>query len=201
MTWGIPTSAFLQLHVVLSLVGIVTGFIAVLGMVRGRYLPFWTAAFLLTTCLTGLTGFPLPPFGLDPPRIVGIILISALAGAATCLYGMLTLNVLLSFAQFERKVASERIRDKVAASKKKGIWVGGPFPLGYAMEDGKIAVVPEEAERVRHICTRYLELGSVRCPNSEPQGPQRCQQEARIQNGSDTGRRAVRLWSLVLPAA
>jgi hypothetical protein len=88
MTWGIPTSAFLQLHVVLSLVGIVTGFIAVLGMVRGRYLPFWTAAFLLTTCLTGLTGFPLPPFGLDPPRIVGIILISALAGAATCLYGI-----------------------------------------------------------------------------------------------------------------
>ena len=76
--------------------------------------------------------------------------------------GRLTLNVLLSFAQFEREVTSERIRDKVAASKKKGIWVGGPLPLGYAMDDGKIAVVPDEAERVRLIFTRYLELGSVR---------------------------------------
>jgi site-specific DNA recombinase len=75
--------------------------------------------------------------------------------------GRLTLNVLLSFAQFEREVTSERIRDKVAASKKKGIWVGGPLPLGYAMKDGKVAVVDEEAERVRHIFTRYLELGSV----------------------------------------
>ncbi len=75
--------------------------------------------------------------------------------------GRLTLNVLLSFAQFEREVTSERIRDKVAASKKKGIWVGGPLPLGYTMENGKIAVVKEEAERVRHIFTRYLELGSV----------------------------------------
>ncbi|WP_425905586.1 recombinase family protein [Nitrobacter sp. TKz-YC02] len=76
--------------------------------------------------------------------------------------GRLTLNVLLSFAQFEREVTSERIRDKVAASKKKGIWVGGPLPLGYVMENGKVAVVPEEAERVRHIFGRYLELGSVR---------------------------------------
>ena len=57
--------------------------------------------------------------------------------------GRLTLNVLLSFAQFEREVTSERIRDKVAASKKKGIWVGGPLSLGYAVEDGKIAVLPE----------------------------------------------------------
>ena len=76
--------------------------------------------------------------------------------------GRLTLNVLLSFAQFEREVTSERIRDKVAASKKKGIWVGGPLPLGYVMENGKVTVVPEEAERVRHIFARYLELGSVR---------------------------------------
>ncbi|WP_439922575.1 recombinase family protein [Nitrobacter sp. JJSN] len=76
--------------------------------------------------------------------------------------GRLTLNVLLSFAQFEREVTSERIRDKVAASKKKGIWVGGPLPLGYAMKKGKVAVVEEEAERVRQIFTRYLELGSVR---------------------------------------
>jgi DNA invertase Pin-like site-specific DNA recombinase len=75
--------------------------------------------------------------------------------------GRLTLNVLLSFAQFEREVTSERIRDKIAASKKKGIWVGGPLPLGYAMNDGKVAVVEEEVEQVRLIFGRYLELGSV----------------------------------------
>ncbi len=75
--------------------------------------------------------------------------------------GRLTLNVLLSFAQFEREVTSERIRDKIAASKRKGIWVGGNLPLGYKMKDGKIAVVGEEAELVRSIFRRYLELGSV----------------------------------------
>jgi signal transduction histidine kinase/DNA invertase Pin-like site-specific DNA recombinase len=75
--------------------------------------------------------------------------------------GRLTLNVLLSFAQFEREVTSERIRDKVAASKRKGLWVGGNLPLGYEMKDGKIAVVEEEAELVRSIFRRYLELGSV----------------------------------------
>jgi site-specific DNA recombinase len=75
--------------------------------------------------------------------------------------GRLTLNVLLSFAQFEREVTSERIRDKVAASKRKGIWVGGNLPLGYEMKDGKVAVVEQEAERVRFIYRRYLELGSV----------------------------------------
>jgi hypothetical protein len=69
--------------------------------------------------------------------------------------------VLLSFAQFEREVTSERIRDKIAASKRKGIWVGGNLPLGYEMKDGKINVVEEEAERVRFIYRRYLELGSV----------------------------------------
>src|ERR1035437_7811911 len=75
--------------------------------------------------------------------------------------GRLTLNVLLSFAQFEREVTSERIRDKIAASKRKGLWVGGPLPLGYAMKDGKIAVVEDEAERVRLIYRRYRELGRV----------------------------------------
>jgi site-specific DNA recombinase len=75
--------------------------------------------------------------------------------------GRLTLNVLLSFAQFEREVTSERIRDKIAASKRKGIWVGGNLPLGYEMKDGKIAVVEKEAELVRSIFRRYLELGSV----------------------------------------
>ena len=76
--------------------------------------------------------------------------------------GRLTLNVLLSFAQFEREVTSERIRDKIAASKRKGLWVGGPLPLGYEMKDGKIVVIEGEAERVRLIYSRYLELGGVR---------------------------------------
>jgi site-specific DNA recombinase len=75
--------------------------------------------------------------------------------------GRLTLNVLLSFAQFEREVTSERIRDKIAASKRKGLWVGGNLPCGYEMKDGKIAIVEEEAELVRSIFRRYLELGSV----------------------------------------
>src|SRR4030088_765693 len=75
--------------------------------------------------------------------------------------GRLTLNVLLSFAQFEREVTSERIRDKIAASKRKGLWVGGTLPLGYEMKDGKIAIIEEEAELVRSIFRRYLELGSV----------------------------------------
>jgi site-specific DNA recombinase len=75
--------------------------------------------------------------------------------------GRLTLNVLLSFAQFEREVTSERIRDKIAASKRKGLWVGGTLPLGYEMKDGKIAIVEKKAELVRSIFRRYLELGGV----------------------------------------
>src|SRR6201981_1033209 len=75
--------------------------------------------------------------------------------------GRLTLNVLLSFAQFEREVTSERIRDKIAASKRKGIWVGGPLPLGHALKDGELVVVADEAERVRLIYRRYLELSGV----------------------------------------
>ena len=63
--------------------------------------------------------------------------------------GRLTLNVLLSFAQFERELIGERVRDKIAASKRKGIWVGGPVPLGYAAVDKKIVVVPAEAATVR----------------------------------------------------
>ena len=65
--------------------------------------------------------------------------------------GRLTLNVLLSFAQFERELIGERVRDKIAASKRKGLWVGGPVPLGYAAVDKKIVVVPAEAEAVRTI--------------------------------------------------
>jgi site-specific DNA recombinase len=75
--------------------------------------------------------------------------------------GRLTLNVLLSFAQFEREVIGERVRDKIAASKKKGLWVGGPIPLGYASAGKKLVIVPEEAETVRLIFNRYLDLGSI----------------------------------------
>jgi site-specific DNA recombinase len=75
--------------------------------------------------------------------------------------GRLTLNVLLSFAQFEREVTGERIRDKIAASKKKGLWMGGPVPLGYEVRDRKLVVDPQEAERVRTIMRRYLEIQSV----------------------------------------
>ena len=76
--------------------------------------------------------------------------------------GRLTLNVLLSFAQFEREVTGERIRDKIAASKKKGMWMGGYPPLGYDVKDRKLVVNKAEAETVRHIFRRYQELGSVR---------------------------------------
>jgi DNA invertase Pin-like site-specific DNA recombinase len=75
--------------------------------------------------------------------------------------GRLTLNVLLSFAQFEREVTSERIRDKIAASKRKGLWVGGLAPLGYDTKDRRITVNAEEAETVRLIFRRYVELGSL----------------------------------------
>jgi site-specific DNA recombinase len=75
--------------------------------------------------------------------------------------GRLTLNMLLSFAQFEREVIGERVRDKIAASKKKGIWVGGSVPLGYASVDKKLVIVPEDAEKVRTIFRRYLEVGSI----------------------------------------
>jgi site-specific DNA recombinase len=75
--------------------------------------------------------------------------------------GRLTLNVLLSFAQFERELIGERVRDKIAASKRKGLWVGGPVPLGYAAVDKKIVVVAAEAATVRTIFARYPELGSI----------------------------------------
>src|SRR5262245_28581855 len=75
--------------------------------------------------------------------------------------GRLTLNVLLSFAQFEREVTSERIRDKIAASKRKGLWVGGMAPLGYDTKDRKISVNEAEADRVRTIFRSYLRLGSL----------------------------------------
>ena len=75
--------------------------------------------------------------------------------------GRLTLNVLLSFAQFEREVTGERIRDKIAASKKKVLWMGGFVPLGYRAKDRTLTIHKDEAETVRTIFTRYLDLGSV----------------------------------------
>jgi DNA invertase Pin-like site-specific DNA recombinase len=76
--------------------------------------------------------------------------------------GRLTLNVLLSFAQFEREVTGERIRDKIAASKKKGMWMGGNVPLGYDANQRTLVVNPAEAETVRRIFALYRELGCVR---------------------------------------
>ena len=75
--------------------------------------------------------------------------------------GRLTLNVLLSFAQFEREVTGERIRDKIAASKRKGLWMGGVLPLGYRVEDRKLVVDEAEANIVRSIFERYCDLRSI----------------------------------------
>ena len=76
--------------------------------------------------------------------------------------GRLTLNVLLSFAQFEREVIGERVRDKIAASKKKGMWMGGTVPLGYDVKDRKLVVNPAEARTIVDVYKRYLRLKSVR---------------------------------------
>jgi site-specific DNA recombinase len=76
--------------------------------------------------------------------------------------GRLTLNVLLSFAQFEREVTGERIRDKIAASKRRGMWMGGRTPIGYDVKDKKLIINGQEAETVTHIFKRYLELKSVK---------------------------------------
>lgn len=81
--------------------------------------------------------------------------------------GRLTLNVLLSFAQFEREVTGERIRDKIAASKKKGMWMGGRVPLGFDVVDKRLVVNEPEAATVRHIYERYLALGCVRLLKAE----------------------------------
>ena len=110
--------------------------------------------------------------------------------------GRLTLNMLLSFAQFEREVTGERIRDKVAASKKKGMWMGGVVPLGYDVKDRKLVVNPEEAERVRHIYQRYVELGSVRLlaeglEQNDIRGKSRVSAEGPISAGATLGRGAL----------
>jgi len=76
--------------------------------------------------------------------------------------GRLLLNVLLSFAQFEREIAAERIRDKIAASKRRGVWAGGPIALGYETHAGKVSINEGEARQVRMIFKKYLELGTLR---------------------------------------
>jgi site-specific DNA recombinase len=101
--------------------------------------------------------------------------------------GRLTLNVLLSFAQFERELIGERVRDKIAASKRKGLWVGGPVPLGYAAVDKKIMVVPAEAEAVRTIFERYLTLGSIRALADELDRQAIRSKSRRLSNGRTVG--------------
>jgi DNA invertase Pin-like site-specific DNA recombinase len=103
--------------------------------------------------------------------------------------GRLTLNVLLSFAQFEREVTGERIRDKVAASKKKGMWMGGRVPLGYDLRDHQLFINQEEATLVRQIFTDYLRLGCVselkRCLDKAGiRGKSRMTQDGRISEAS-----------------
>jgi len=86
MIWGIPADTFLQIHVILSLVGIASGVIVLYGLLTGQPLAAWTAIFLVTTILTGVTGFPLAPFGFTPARVVGVILLILLALAVLALY-------------------------------------------------------------------------------------------------------------------
>ena len=100
--------------------------------------------------------------------------------------GRLTLNVLLSFAQFEREVTGERIRDKIAASKRKGMWMGGVPPLGYDVRDRRLVVNRAEATTVKHIYERYLELGSVRLLRGDLE-----RREDRLQNPGVEKRRAI----------
>ncbi|UVK55384.1 recombinase family protein [Mesorhizobium sp. AR02] len=101
--------------------------------------------------------------------------------------GRLTLNVLLSFAQFEREVTAERIRDKIAASRKKGLWMGGRVPLGYEVRDRKLVVSGNDANMVRYLFRRYLELKSVLTLADEVNGQQR--DEAQTEPGSQGGAR------------
>jgi len=101
--------------------------------------------------------------------------------------GRLTLNVLLSFAQFEREVTGERIRDKIAASKRKGLWVGGMVPLGYDSRDRRLVINEEEADRVRTIFRRYLELGSIGRLLVDLRGRGIPTKVRRLSNGRTTG--------------
>jgi hypothetical protein len=87
MTWGIPTQTFLDIHIALSLVALVAGLIVLYGLLTGQAFGGWTALFLATTILTSVTGYPLPPFGFDPPRAVGTLSLVLLAIAVVAIYG------------------------------------------------------------------------------------------------------------------
>lgn len=117
--------------------------------------------------------------------------------------GRLTLNVLLSFAQFEREVITERIRDKVAASKARGMWMGGPVSLGYDVKDRKLVVVPEEAATVREIMERYLASDSVRTLLVELEDAGIVSKRTTAKNGTIRGgipfRRGALSWLLTNP--
>ncbi|MCR6501292.1 recombinase family protein [Shinella sp. CPCC 101442] len=102
--------------------------------------------------------------------------------------GRLTLNVLLSFAQFEREVTAERIRDKVAASKKKGMWMGGNVPLGYEVWDRKLVIDEDESRTVRWLFERYLDLGSIRDLSIEARAAHLYRRPTRRVSGSAFGR-------------
>ena len=114
--------------------------------------------------------------------------------------GRLTLNMLLSFAQFEREVIGERVRDKIAASKKKGIWVGGSVPLGYASVDRKLVIVPEDAGKVRTIFRRYIQVGSIAALAQDLQRQGIRTRRQTLSNGTDSRRYPVRGWSATSPA-
>ena len=101
--------------------------------------------------------------------------------------GRLTLNVLLSFAQFEREVTGERIRDKIAASKKKGMWMGGNPPLGYDASKRALIINPAEAETVRRIFALYRELGCVRRVKDEADRLGLRTKRIRTANGAERG--------------
>lgn len=112
--------------------------------------------------------------------------------------GRLTLNMLLSFAQFEREVTSERIRDKIAASKRKGLWMGGLPPLGYDARDRRLVINDAEAATVRHIYQRYVELESVRLLKDDLErdrivSKQRVNKHGRISGGKPIARGALYL--------
>jgi hypothetical protein len=86
VTWGIPSHLFLQIHVALSLVGIVSGLVVLYGLLSGKAFGGWTALYLATTILTSVTGFPISPFGFDPPRAVGTLSLVLLAIAVGAFY-------------------------------------------------------------------------------------------------------------------
>jgi hypothetical protein len=108
--------------------------------------------------------------------------------------------VLLSFAQFERELIGERVRDKIAASKRKGLWVGGPVPLGYAAVDKKVVVVVAEAKAVRTIFERYLALGSVRALADDLIGRGIRSKLRKLSNGRTIGGGTFGVGALVLPS-